>query len=134
MGKSSATASRAKDPQDDGSGPARSEDTKGVAGKTLPEWVAHIVNIGNKSGAMGDFMAAMTGRPLTKPQYARMAKIYKEYPDGIEALMAIVCFVAIKDLKGDPMDYLQRISDKKRGVKRESNEDRGFSRDEYVES
>ena len=92
------------------------------------------MNIGNKSGAMGDFMAAMTGRPLTKPQYARMAKIYKEYPDGIEALMAIVCFVAIKDLKGDPLDYLQRISDKKRGMKRESNEDRGFSRDEYVES
>ena len=83
---------------------------------------------------MGDFMAAVTGTPLSKRQYARMAKMYKDYPNGIEALMAAICFVAIKDPKGDPLDYLQKISDKKRGVKRESNESRGFSRDEYVES
>lgn len=134
MGKSSATASRAKDPQDAGSGPARSEDAKGVAGKTLPEWVAHIVNIGNKSGAVGDFLAAVSGKPLTKAQYARMAKIYKEYPLGIEDLMSVICYVAIKDTKGDQLDYLQKIVDKKRGKKRESNDERGFSRDEYVES
>lgn len=134
MGKSSSASSRAEDPQDAGSWAAREQVSQGVAGRTLPEWVAHIVNVGNKAGAMGDFMGAVTGRPLTKPQYARMAKIYKEYPNGIEGLMAAICFVAIKDLKGDPLDYLQRISDKKRGVRRESVEDRGFSRDEYVES
>jgi len=32
------------------------------------------------------------------------------------------------------LDYLQKIVDKKRGKKRESNDERGFSRDEYVES
>jgi len=63
-----------------------------------------------------------------------MAKIYKEYPHGLESLLAAICFVAIKDLKGDPLDYLQKISDKKQGKKRESNDERGFSRDEYVES
>lgn len=134
MGKSSATTSRAKDPKDDGSGAARSEESKGIAGKTLPQWLSHVVSVGNKSGAVGDFLAAVSGKPLTKAQYARMAKIYKEYPLGIEDLMSVICYVAIKDTKGDQLDYLQKIVDKKRGKKRESNDERGFSRDEYVES
>jgi hypothetical protein len=83
---------------------------------------------------MGDFLGAVTGEPLTKNQYARMAKLYKEWPVGIEALMAAICFVAIKDVKGDPMDYLQKICDQKRGLKREGARQKGFSRDEFVES
>ena len=134
MGKPSTTSTRAKSAQDNDSGATRRTNSQGIAGRTLPEWVAHIVGVGNKSGAVGDFMAAVSGRPLTKPQYARMAKIYKEYPHGLESLLAAICFVAIKDLKGDPLDYLQKISDKKQGKKRESNDERGFSRDEYVES
>ena len=134
MGKSSATTSRAKDPQDDGSGAARSEAGKGIAGKTLPQWLSHVVSVSNKSGAVGDFLAAVSGKPLTKAQYARMAKIYKEYPLGIEDLMSVICYVAIMDTKGDQLDYLQKIVDKKRGKKREGNDERGFSRDEYVES
>lgn len=134
MGKSSATTSRAKDPKDAGSGASGREDGKGIAGRTLPEWLIYIVSKGNKSGAMGDFMAAVTGRPLDKRQYARMAKIYKEYTRGVEDLMATICFVAIKDTKGDPLDYLQRMADKKRGAKQEITREKGFSRDEYVES
>ena len=83
---------------------------------------------------MGDFMAAVTGRPLDKRQYARMAKIYKEYTRGVEDLMATICFVDIKVTTGDPLDYLQRMADKKRGVKQEMTREKGFSRDEYVES
>lgn len=134
MGKSSATSSRAQGAQDNGSGAEGSKGSKGVAGKTLPEWVTLVCSVGNKSGAVGDFMGAVTGTPLTKQQYARMAKIYKDFPGGLEALMAAICFTAIKDPKGDPLDYLQKIADKKRGVKPKGSRQEGFSRDEYVES
>jgi hypothetical protein len=79
-------------------------------------------------------MGAVTGTPLTKQQYARMAKIYKDFPGGLEALMSAVCYTAIKDPKGDPLDYLQKIADKKSGVKPKGTRQEGFSRDEYVES
>lgn len=79
-------------------------------------------------------MGAVTGATLTKQQYARMAKIYKDFPGGLEALMAAICFTAIKDPKGDPLDYLQKIADKKRGVKGQPTRPEGFSRDKFVES
>jgi hypothetical protein len=134
VGKPSTKASREEDSKDAGSWAAGEQVSQGVAGKTLPQWLSHVVSVSNKSGAVGDFLAAVSGKPLTKAQYARMAKIYKEYPLGIEDLMSVICYVAIKDTKGDQLDYLQKIVDKKRGLKREGNSERGFSRDEYVES
>lgn len=80
-------------------------------------------------------MAAALGKPLDKRQYAHMAKIYKEFPGGVEALMAAVCFVAIKEPKGDPMVYLGQISEKKRrGRQAPEPREKGFRRDDYVES
>lgn len=134
MGKPPTTAARAQGAQDSDSGAPREQVGTGVAGKTLPEWVAAVCSVANKSGAVGDFMGAVTGTPLTKRQYARMAKIYKEFPGGLEALMSAICFTAIKDPKGDPLDYLQKIADKKRNVKGQPTRPEGFSRDKFVES
>ena len=134
MGKSSATASRAKDPQDDGSGPKGEQVGQGVAGKTLPEWHEWIVQK-NPQGRMGDFMSAVIGSLLTKQQRSHLATIYKNYPGGAKAMMTAVCFVAISEPKGDPVSYLRQVAEKKRKSFGGSEpKEREFSRDEYVES
>ena len=100
----------------------------------MPEWHEWIVQK-NPQGRMGDFMSEVMGKPLDKRQRSHLAAIYKDYPGGVPALMGAVCFVAIKEPKGDPIVYLKQLSDKKRYGKRgEEPREKGFSRDEYVES
>ena len=134
MGKSSATSAREKNPEDDGSRTSGAEDSKGIVGKTLPEWHEWVVQK-NPQGRVGDFMAAMMGRALDKRQRSHLAGIYKDYPGGVPALMGAICFVALKEPKGDPIVYLKQLSEKKRYGKRSiEQKEKGFSRDEYVES
>jgi hypothetical protein len=100
----------------------------------MPEWHEWIVQK-NPQGRMGDFMVAVTGKALDKRQRAHLATIYKNYPGGAPAMMAAICFVAIKEPKGDPVLYLKQLSDKKRyGKGSVEPKEKGFSRDEYVES
>lgn len=134
MGKSSTASSRAEDPQDAGSGAARGANSQGVAGRTLPEWHEWIVQK-NPQGRMGDFMSEVMGKPLDKRQRSHLAAIYKDYPGGVPALMGAICFVAIKEPKGDPIVYLKQLSEKKRyGQRGQEPRDKEFSRDEYIES
>jgi len=135
MGESSATTSRAEDTKDVSAGASGAEGSQGVAGKSLPQWLEYIVSGKNPQGRVGDFMAAVSGRKLDKTQYARIAKLYKEFPGGLEALLGAICFVALKEPKGDQVSYLTQMSVARRkqwnsAPKRE----KGFSRDDYVES
>ena len=84
---------------------------------------------------MGDFMSEVMGKPLDKRQRSHLAAIYKDYPGGVPALMGTICFVAIKEPKGDPIVYLKQLSEKKRyGQRGQEPRDKEFSRDEYIES
>lgn len=84
---------------------------------------------------MGDFMSEVMGKPLDKRQRSHLAGLYKNYPGGVPALMGAICYVALKEPKGDPIVYLKQLSDKKRWDKRGPEpKEKGFSRDEYVES
>jgi hypothetical protein len=134
MGESSAETSRAKSAKDDGSGTKGEQISQGVAGKTLPEWHEWIVQK-NPQGRMGDFMSAVTGSLLTKPQRSHLATIYKNYPGGAKAMMAGICFVAITEPKGDPVSYLRQVAERKRkNFGASEPKEKEFSRDEYVES
>jgi hypothetical protein len=134
MGKSSTATSRAKSAEDTNSGTSGEQGGQGIVGRTMPEWHEWIVQK-NPQGRMGDFMAAVTGKALDKRQRAHLATIYKNYPGGAPAMMAAICFVAVKEPKGDPVLYLKQLSDKKRyGKGSVEPKEKGFSRDEYVES
>ena len=135
MGESSAATTRAKDPKGTGSGASGAEGVQGVGGKTLPQWLEYIVTGSNPQGRIGDFMAAVSGRPLDKSQYGRIAKLYKEFPGGLEALLGAICFVALKEPKGDQVSYLTQMSvSRQKQWNSAPKREKGFSRDDYVES
>jgi hypothetical protein len=134
MGKPPTTIAREEGPQDTRSRASGEQIGQGVGGRTLPEWHEWIVQK-NPQGRMGDFMVAMMGKPLDKRQRSHLTTLYKDYPGGVPAMMAAICFVAVKEPKGDPVLYLKQVTDKKRYGNRSSEpKEKGFSRDEYVES
>ena len=135
MGESSAATTRAQDSESASSGTARPEGVQGVGGKTLPQWLEYIVTGKNPQGRVGDFMSAVSGRPLDKSQYGRIAKLYKEFPGGLEALLGAICFVALKEPKGDQVSYLTQMSvSRQKQWNSAPKREKGFSRDDYVES
>jgi hypothetical protein len=80
-------------------------------------------------------MSAVSGRPLDKSQYGRIAKLYKEFPGGLEALLGAICFVALKEPKGDQVSYLTQMSvSRQKQWNSAPKREKGFSRDDYVES
>jgi hypothetical protein len=83
---------------------------------------------------MGDFMGAALGKKLTPDQYKMIAALYKDWPNGPESMMLAICATAIKDPKGNPLEYLMKIKQSKVSKQVKSTRKEGFSRDDYVES
>lgn len=134
MGKPSTATTRERGAQNAGARASGEQVGEGIVARTMPEWHEWIVQR-NPQGRMGDFMVAMSGKSLDKRQRAHLATLYRNYPGGAPAMMAAICFVAVKEPKGDPVLYLKQLSDKKRyGNRSLEPKDKGFSRDEYVES
>jgi len=89
---------------------ARVTGEKEIPSRSMKEWLEYIVSSSNKQGRMVEFMGQMHGIVPQKNDYSRIAKLMREYPGGIPALMAAVCEAALRDLKGDPIAYLTAMS------------------------
>jgi hypothetical protein len=134
MGESSAKVARAQSAQTARSGATGEEISQGVVGKSITDWLVWILNGTNKQGRMGDFMGAALGRKLTPEQYKMIAALYKDWPNGPESMMLAICATAIKDPKGNPLEYLMKIKQSRASKQVKSSRKEGFSRDDYVES
>jgi len=82
--------------------------------RSLKEWLSYVVAGPNTQGRLGEFFGAMLGVVPQRSEYSRIAKLMKDFPGGIPALMAAVCDAALRDLKGDPISYLTAISQKRK--------------------
>ena len=82
--------------------------------RSLKEWLGYVVSGPNSQGRLGEFFGAMLGVVPQRNDYSRIAKLMKEFPGGIPALMAAVCDAALRDLKGDPISYLTAVGQKRK--------------------
>lgn len=82
--------------------------------RSLKEWLSYVVAGPNTQGRLGEFFGAMLGVVPQRNDYSRIAKLMKDFPGGIPALMAAVCDAALRDLKGDPISYLTAVGQKRR--------------------
>jgi hypothetical protein len=82
--------------------------------RSLKEWLSYVVAGPNTQGRLGEFFGAMLGVVPQKNDYSRIAKLMKDFPGGIPALMAAVCDAALRDLKGDPISYLTAVGQKRK--------------------
>lgn len=87
----------------------RDEHDAQVKVRSMKEWMEYIVAGPNRQGRLVEFMGQMNGIVPQKTDYARIAKLMREYPGGIPALMSAICDAALRDLKGDPIAYLTAI-------------------------
>jgi hypothetical protein len=87
----------------------RNNSDEKVSHRSLQEWHTYLVSGGNMSGKFGEFMGAMFGTMPKQADYGRIAKLVKEFPGGIVALMSATCDTALRGIKGDPISYLSGI-------------------------
>ena len=80
-----------------------------VKHRSLQEWHTYIVSGGNMAGKYGEFMGAMFGTMPKQADYGRIAKMLKDFPGGLLALMSATCDTALRGVKGDPISYLSGI-------------------------
>jgi hypothetical protein len=80
-----------------------------VKHRSLQEWHTYLVSGGNMAGKYGEFMGAMFGTMPKQADYGRIAKLIKEFPGGLLALMSATCDTALRGVKGDPISYLSGI-------------------------
>jgi hypothetical protein len=88
----------------------RDGDEKEIPSRSMKEWLEYIVSSTNRQGRLVEFMGQMIGIVPQKNDYARIAKLMREYPGGIPALMSAICEAALRDLKGDPIAYLTAMA------------------------
>lgn len=103
-----------------------------IASRSLKEWMEYVVSGPNTQGRLGEFMGAQLGIVPQRSDYGRLAKLMKDFPGGIPALMSAICESALRDLKGDPLSYLTKVAaSRKSGFK--STLTKGGDRDRYIE-
>jgi hypothetical protein len=104
-------------------------DTK-IQVRSLKEWLEYVVSGPNSQGRLGEFMWQMLGIAPQKNDYARLAKLMREFPGGIPLLMSAICDAALRDLKGDPIAYLIAVGQKRRSAPTRQG---GSGRDSHLE-
>lgn len=103
-----------------------------VVVRSLKDWMEYVIAGPNTQGRMGEFMGAQLGIVPQRSDYGRLAKLMKEFPGGIPALMSAICEAALRDLKGDPLSYLTKVAaTRKTGFNQKSVA--GGDRDRYIE-
>lgn len=108
------------------------DDKDQVAVRSLKEWMEYVIAGPNTQGRLGEFMGAQLGIVPQRGDYGRLAKLMKDFPGGIPALMSAICESALRDLKGDPLSYLTKVASTRRsGIKQVSAA--GGERDRYIE-
>lgn len=90
------------------------DDHETPVARSLKEWLSYVVAGPNTQGRLGEFFGAMLGVVPQRNDYSRIAKLMKDFPGGIPALMAAVCDAALRDLKGDPISYLTAVGQKRK--------------------
>jgi len=108
------------------------DDDEQVAVRSLKEWMEYVISGPNTQGRLGEFMGAQLGIVPQRGDYGRLAKLMKDFPGGIPALMSAICESALRDLKGDPLSYLTKVASARRSGVR-ANTSAGGDRDRYIE-
>jgi hypothetical protein len=98
---------------------------------TLAQWRVDVEQSGNRQGRIGDFFTAVTGKPMKRTDYGRIAQLMAAFPGGIPALMSAICEAAIRDVSGDPFAYVKKLSMTRKWSDEVSSRKEDY--DQYVE-
>jgi len=108
----------------------RDEEGTDIVYRTMKEWLEYVVSGPNTQGRIGEFMGAMFGIVPQRGDYSRIAKLMKTYPGGIPAMMSALADAALRDVTGDPLAYVQKMS----GFRKWEPEKKSGGRDAFIES
>lgn len=131
MGVTPTKAARNQE-EDAGSATGNQEPHAGQApGLTLAQWRVDVERAKNRQGKIGDFFTAVTGKPMKRSDYGRIAQMIEAFPGGIPALMSAICEAAIRDVSGDHFAYVKKLSMTRKWSEGASSRKEDY--DQYVE-